>query len=66
VQRRVQQHNSGKERTTRAYRPFVLILAEKFKTRPEARSREKYLKSGAGKEFLRAIAEHRGILDRPT
>lgn len=33
--------------------PFELIHFEEFETRGQARSREKYLKSGAGKEFLR-------------
>ncbi|MCU0414750.1 MAG: GIY-YIG nuclease family protein, partial [Ignavibacteriaceae bacterium] len=50
---RIQRHNSGRERTTRAYRPFELIYSEEQATREEARKREKYFKSGAGKEFLK-------------
>ena len=53
VSRRVNQHNKGKERTTRAYRPFELVLSEEYSTRVEARKREKYLKSGCGKEFIK-------------
>jgi len=60
--RRIQQHNDGRERTTKPYRPFRLLHSEQFTTRTEARSREKYLKSGAGKEFLRLIQnQHTGI-----
>ena len=55
VRRRIQQHNEGRERTTRPYRPFELIHYEEFETRNEARNREKYLKSGVGKEFLRKL-----------
>ena len=47
---RFSRHNKGYERTTKPYRPFKLIFSEKFNSRKEARVREKYLKSGAGKE----------------
>jgi len=55
VDRRVSQHNKGYERTTRPYLPFKLIHVESFETRQAARIREKYLKSGVGKEFLKAL-----------
>ncbi len=51
--RRTNQHNSGKEQTTRFYAPFNLIYLKAFNTRAEARKHEKYLKSGCGKEFLK-------------
>jgi putative endonuclease len=54
-EKRLTQHNRGYEKTTRPYRPFNIILKEDFNTRPEARKREKYLKSGAGKEFLKSL-----------
>ena len=53
--RRILQHQGGQNKTTRPYRPFRLILTEGFETRIEARCREKYLKSGIGKEFLKAL-----------
>ncbi|MGC4022924.1 MAG: GIY-YIG nuclease family protein [Cyclobacteriaceae bacterium] len=53
LERRISQHNSGYERTTRPYLPFEIIFSESFKTRVEARVKEKYLKSGIGKEFLK-------------
>lgn len=55
LERRLHEHNSGKNKTTRPYRPFVLIHSESFPTRLLAREREKYLKSGVGKEFLRSL-----------
>ena len=55
LERRLSEHNSGKNKTTRPYRPFVLIHSEMFETRIEARQREKYLKSGIGKDFLRSL-----------
>jgi len=53
--RRINEHNKGKEKTTRSYRPFKILSVEQFDTRMEARKREKYLKSGCGKEYLKTI-----------
>ena len=55
VERRVRAHQSGKERTTRPYRPFNLVHVEHFSSRQEARNREKYLKSGCGKEWIKTL-----------
>ena len=53
--RRIKQHNNGKEITTRPYAPFVTIIVEEYTTRFDARQREKYLKSGIGKEYLKKL-----------
>jgi putative endonuclease len=51
---RLMEHNSKKNRSTKAYTPFELFYQEGgFATREQAREREKYLKSGVGKEFLK-------------
>ncbi len=55
VIRRLAEHNKGENITTKAYRPFVLIYSEEWETRNQARLREKYLKSGIGKEFSNSI-----------
>jgi putative endonuclease len=55
LERRVQQHNLGKEKTTSSYLPFKIIYQKSFQTRQEARRHEKYLKSGCGKEFLKNL-----------
>jgi len=60
LERRLFEHNSGKNKTTKPYGPFKLIYFEECATRIEARAREKYFKSGVGKEKLRAI---RGCTD---
>ena len=54
IERRCQEHNSGQNKTTKAYRPFNKILVEEFSTRVEARKREKFLKSGIGKQYLKS------------
>ena len=55
IKKRIYQHQSGKNKTTKPYRPFKVVLSEAFETRYEARKREKYLKSGIGKEFLKTF-----------
>ena len=57
LDRRIREHNSGKEQTTRAYRPFKLLYSEQCENRLEGRKREKYWKSGVGKEQLRRLRE---------
>ena len=52
---RIHRHNSGRERTTKPYRPFELIYTEEKSNRVEARKREKYIKSGDGKAFLKSL-----------
>ncbi|UJH68671.1 GIY-YIG nuclease family protein [Allomuricauda sp. SCSIO 65647] len=54
---RIKRHNGGRERTTRPYVPFVLIYEEEHPDRRTARKREKYWKSGVGKEKLRRLRD---------
>jgi putative endonuclease len=60
IERRLSEHNTGKNKTTKAYSPFVLIYFEKCGNRIEARIKEKYFKSGSGKEKLKIIRENQG------
>ncbi|MFA5188637.1 MAG: GIY-YIG nuclease family protein [Patescibacteria group bacterium] len=53
--RRIKQHNLGYNKTTKPYKPFDIILIEEYPNRLEARKKEKYLKSGCGKEFLKNL-----------
>lgn len=46
LERRLNEHNRGKNRSTKAYKPFTLIYNKNFETRLEAREHEKMLKSG--------------------
>ncbi|MFS4466658.1 GIY-YIG nuclease family protein [Maribacter sp. 2210JD10-5] len=54
---RIIRHNSGSEKTTRYYAPFKLIYKEECADRKSARIREKYWKSGCGKEQLRILRD---------
>ncbi len=55
IERRLREHNSGKSFFTKNYFPWEIIHKEMYGTREEARKREKYLKSGSGRKFLKTI-----------
>ena len=55
LNKRINAHNKGYERTTKPYGPFKLIYTENYANRLKAKEREKYFKSGKGKEFLKTI-----------
>jgi len=52
LDQRIIEHNSGKNKSTKAFRPWKLVYFEAFETRLEARIREKYFKTGSGRKFL--------------
>jgi putative endonuclease len=55
IEERLKRHNAGYEKTTRPYAPFTLLFEETAEDRKQARLREKYWKSGTGKERLRLL-----------
>ena len=52
VEERLGRHNAGHSKATRHGIPWVVIHVESFATRPEAMRRERYLKTGKGREEL--------------
>ncbi|MBL7045715.1 MAG: GIY-YIG nuclease family protein [Parcubacteria group bacterium] len=59
VERRLKEHNSGQVKPTKAHTPFEVMYTEFFKTRHEARSREKFFKTGAGRKLRsKILSEH--------
>jgi len=52
-EKRLVEHNSGMTKSTKLRRPFKIIYKEECLSRDNARKREKYLKSGCGREFLK-------------
>jgi putative endonuclease len=53
LERRLYEHNLGKHPYTKRYIPWKMIASEKVTNRIEARTREKYLKSAAGRKWMR-------------
>ncbi|MFH1423640.1 MAG: GIY-YIG nuclease family protein [Candidatus Nealsonbacteria bacterium] len=52
LRQRVQEHNSGKSKSTKHYNPLELIHYEAYKNSKDAKRREEYLKTSRGKTTL--------------
>ena len=54
LQKRIEQHNAEDDFAsyTKNRGPWTLVYTEECATRSDARTREKFLKSGKGREFL--------------
>ncbi|MDO1501501.1 GIY-YIG nuclease family protein [Winogradskyella maritima] len=63
LEERVVEHNAGKTKSTKGFRPWKLVYFEVFSTEKEALEREKYFKSGSGREFLRNKLRPRGATE---
>lgn len=63
VERRLLEHNAGKTQSTKRYKPWLVVYKEVFETRPEARIREKYLKSAAGRRWRKQNIRPRGATE---
>jgi len=53
LQKRILEHNAGKSLATKGGRPWKLIYREIGLNRDDAMVREKYLKSGMGKHYIK-------------
>ena len=65
VKERVGEHNSGLVKSTKNRRPLELIYFEEFATKTEAMSREKFFKSGKGREYLKLINKLTKVCNPP-
>jgi putative endonuclease len=50
---RLKQHNSGKTKSTKPYKPWKLLFFETYSSKTEAIKREKFLKTGKGREYIK-------------
>jgi putative endonuclease len=50
---RLNEHNTGRTKSTKFYSPWKLVYYENFSTRDEAIKREMYFKTGSGREFFK-------------
>ena len=58
IEKRLNEHSSGKVRYTKGRKPWVLLYKEEYNTRTEARKRELFLKTGQGRKFLDQLPDH--------
>ena len=56
---RLKKHNYGSNQFTKRNGPFELVHQESYSNKTEARKRENFLKSGAGRKYLYKILEQK-------
>jgi putative endonuclease len=56
LERRLNENNNGICKSTKNRRPLKLVHTESFKTKSEAMQRERFFKTGKGREFLNTIS----------
>ena len=58
LERRLSEHNNGQSRYTSSWPgPWILVYQENFDSRSKAMKREKELKTGKGREFLKQFIQ---------
>ena len=55
IDRRLKEHNSGRNNFTRRYVPWSIVYTEKYDNIDDAVKREKALKTTKGRRFLKKI-----------
>lgn len=53
LRKRIYEHNSGLNRSTKAYKPWKLVYYEACLNEEDAKRRENYLKTSQGERFLK-------------
>ncbi len=56
MERRLREHRSGYTKTTKKMKDVKVVYTEKYDTFTEARKRELYFKSAAGRRYLKSKA----------
>ncbi len=55
LERRLSEHDRGLVKSTRHRRPLELVYHEVFDSKEEAQERERFFKSGKGREYLQQL-----------
>ena len=62
LEKRLKQHNSGQGgRFTKLNKPFELVYKEDFEDKYEAQKRERELKTGKGRYFVKKTVKNLGV-----
>ncbi|MBI2633730.1 MAG: GIY-YIG nuclease family protein [Parcubacteria group bacterium] len=62
LERRFREHNAGSSIFSRRYRPWSLLYREECENLREARKREIYFKSAAGRRFIKKLFDKENII----
>ena len=58
LKNRFEMHNNGKVFSTKQFKPFILIYYEALLNKYDAAKREKFLKTGWGKDWIKRTLEN--------
>lgn len=58
IQRRLTEHNQGRNTLTASRRPFILVHCEHYLAKANAERRENYLKTTKGRRVLRLMLQN--------
>ena len=59
INRRLGEHNRGKVRSSKAYKPYDILQVEEFQTEKEAKKREAFFKTSSGRKEIKEILARR-------
>ena len=60
LEERFRSHNElGTKGWTKSFRPWIIIHTEEYINKSDALKREKYLKSGVGREFIESLIKNK-------
>ncbi|WP_421805920.1 GIY-YIG nuclease family protein [Flagellimonas sp.] len=54
LEKRLKEHNAGKTKSTKGYTPWKLVYFETFTSKQDAIERERYFKTGKGRDYLKS------------
>jgi len=55
IKKRLKEHNSGRVKSSRPYRPYKILYTQAFPTSIDARQAERFYKSTAGRRRLKQM-----------
>ncbi|OGF47755.1 MAG: hypothetical protein A2231_10835 [Candidatus Firestonebacteria bacterium RIFOXYA2_FULL_40_8] len=55
IERRLRQHNAGRVKSSKPYRPYRVFYTEVFETLSEAVQMETYYKTSAGRKKIKSL-----------
>jgi putative endonuclease len=62
---RIRRHNAGESKATKHGLPWILLHSETFSTRSAAAQRERYYKTGRGRDELESYSKAVGVATGP-
>ena len=58
LKKRLQEHQNGRVRSTKPRKPFEVIFYEAYRSKIDAKRRERYLKTNKGKTTVKTMLKH--------